>query len=257
MVASYVAFLHSNNFAPSTICSHLSAISYYHSTANFPDPCDTSIIGRMTLGCKKLCHTSDGRLPLLHSHIGKLISANDILLSHSPYLKHLYRAIMLLTFFGFFRMGELLPSCAAQSQHVLQFKHIFVRARHIHILLYKHKTNKSGKPVNIHIPSQEPMCPVRAISEYIHLRGNHDGPLFVSSLSEPLTLAAFRAFFKDLLNFCELPSARYSLHSFRIGACTQAVFSGIPHEQIMRMGRWKSHAYKRYIRVPNLSLPKH
>ena len=37
-------------------------------------------------------------------------------------------------------------------------------------------------------------------------------------------------------------------HSFRIGGATNAMFKGIPYTKIQQMGRWQSHAAKRYIR---------
>jgi hypothetical protein len=43
-------------------------------------------------------------------------------------------------------------------------------------------------------------------------------------------------------------------HSFRIGAATAAAIQGASDEDIQRMGRWKSQAFKRYIRIPVLQL---
>ena len=190
-IASYVAFLHTQKYAPATICSHLSAISYFHTLANFSDPCDNVIIRRMTLGCKKISKHNDSRLPFLSSHIHKLIIANEQLHANSPYLQALYKAIILLAFFGFFRMGEILPQKSSSSSHVLQIDNISLQPKHIHVQLLHYKTQKTDKPLNIHIPAQKPHCPLHALSNYINFRGRCPGPLFISSVNDPITLSMF------------------------------------------------------------------
>ena len=44
--------------------------------------------------------------------------------------------------------------------------------------------------------------------------------------------------------------ADYAGHSLRIGAVTIVAARGVPAEVIMTLGRWKSAAYKLYIRLP-------
>jgi hypothetical protein len=41
---------------------------------------------------------------------------------------------------------------------------------------------------------------------------------------------------------------------FRIGAASYAYEKGLPDERIQLMGRWKSNAYKKYIRAPVLKI---
>ena len=42
----------------------------------------------------------------------------------------------------------------------------------------------------------------------------------------------------------------YAGHSFRIGAATVAHMKGIEDSTVMTLGRWKSNAYQRYVRIP-------
>ena len=44
-------------------------------------------------------------------------------------------------------------------------------------------------------------------------------------------------------------------HSFRIGAATFAATQGYTAQQIQAMGRWKSSAFQRYVRVSSIQLP--
>ena len=45
-------------------------------------------------------------------------------------------------------------------------------------------------------------------------------------------------------------------HSFRIGAATVAHMKGIEDSTIMTLGRWKSNAYQRYVRIPQEHLTR-
>ncbi|WAQ99024.1 hypothetical protein MAR_023397, partial [Mya arenaria] len=111
---------------------------------------------------------------------------------------------------------------------------------------------KTDKPLTILIKSKSPLCPVKALQAYFLVRGDKDGPLFVSSISSPISVAKFRSVFNELFVYANLSPSTYKLHSFRIGACTQAALLGVPDNEIMRMGRWRSNAFRRYIRLPNI-----
>lgn len=255
-VSLFVAQLFKSGLAPSTISSHLSAISYFHQIAGHEDPCNQFIIRRMLLGCRKLKLVQDTRLPLLSHHISGLIHAVDNLYVSNRYQKLLTRAIILIAYHGFFRLGELLPARLDRSQEVVQFQHVQMSVSSVQIQLSHHKTQRSGKPITIIISSEPKLCPVQALKRYLACRGDNEGPLFISSTIVPITLAKFRGIFNNLLDFNNMSRSQYKLHSFRIGACTQAILSGVPEHTIMQLGRWKSQAYKRYIRVPHLSMSK-
>ena len=50
-----------------------------------------------------------------------------------------------------------------------------------------------------------------------------------------------------------LDSTRYKSHSFRISAASFAAERGMSDAQIRALGRWKSNAFLKYIRIPSLS----
>lgn len=51
-----------------------------------------------------------------------------------------------------------------------------------------------------------------------------------------------------------LDPKQYKGHSFRIGAATHAAQVGFSENAIQNMGRWKSDAVKRYIRIGSFSV---
>ncbi|WAR26583.1 hypothetical protein MAR_012287 [Mya arenaria] len=109
-VASIVSHLHLLKYSQSTIGSHFSAITYQHQLTSNPDPCNSFIVRRMVLGEHKSNSKSDCRIPLLHEDIKKLCKATAFVFATNPFLRQLCQAILLISFHGFFRMGELLPS---------------------------------------------------------------------------------------------------------------------------------------------------
>ena len=106
-VSLFIAHLHEIGLAPATISSHLSAISYYHIILDHPDPCDSPQKRRMLLGCRKLKNTKDNRKPLLHKHINLLLNSNNHVFSDNAYVEVMIKSLILLTYFGFFRMGGI------------------------------------------------------------------------------------------------------------------------------------------------------
>jgi len=65
----------------------------------------------------------------------------------------------------------------------------------------------------------------------------------------PFLRRTFDAIFKVVLTGCDLSTQLFKGHSFRIGAATDAALRGIPEAKIRAAGRWKSDAYKKYIRL--------
>lgn len=252
-IAHFIAYLHINQFSPSTISSHLSAIAYYHESKGFSDPTDHVTIRRMIKGCKRLRPQKDSRLPLLLSHIQKLVTTCQFIFGDNYYLKVMYQALITFTFHGFFRLGEILPKRLSTCTSVIQFSHITVRNKSLLVQLHHFKTKTSNKPTTVVIRNSAKSCPVLSMQTYLVVRGTQTGCLFITSTGQPVTFSQFRNVLRRLLDFCNLSTLHYTPHSFRIGACTQAILAGVPEHKIQHMGRWRSQAFRRYIRVPNLT----
>ena len=86
------------------------------------------------------------------------------------------------------------------------------------------------------------------------IRGTSPGPLFIFPSKLPVSPNQFQTVFTGLLARLSLDPNIYKPHSFRIGAATLAFQQGNTVLQIQRMGRWKSTAFEKYIRVSQLTL---
>lgn len=96
-------------------------------------------------------------------------------------------------------------------------------------------------------------CPVQIILDYLSLRGQLPGALFSFVDGSPVSRALFIDRLSMAIKYCGLDPSRYKGHSFRIGAASFAADAGMSDAQIRALGRWKSNAFQKYIRIPSLS----
>jgi hypothetical protein len=91
---------------------------------------------------------------------------------------------------------------------------------------------------------------VSAAKCFLAQRGGYAGPLFSHFNNMFLSKFQFNAVLKSAMKFVASNIENVKSHSFRIGGATNAMYKGIPYESIKSMGRWKSEAAKKYIRIP-------
>jgi hypothetical protein len=99
--------------------------------------------------------------------------------------------------------------------------------------------------------SSSELCPVAALITFVRARGNKDGPLF----AYPDGSGVSRSMFTSCLKTCLARTGdtdSITAHSFRIGGATYASMCGFSDDEIRRMGRWRSDALLKYIRLPDL-----
>lgn len=80
------------------------------------------------------------------------------------------------------------------------------------------------------------------------------GPFFVFLMERPFHAVFSLKKMQLSLNWTNCSPKDYKGHSFRIGAATSAASMGISEQNIQVMGRWRSGAFKKYIRFPLLQI---
>lgn len=257
-LALFISYLCARKLAPSTVIGHVSAIGYVHKMKGFPDPSKAFLIRKLltAVGRHK---SSDIRLPItrnvLHELVGSLEHTNS-----SAWQRILFKAMFLVAFYGFFRLGELATKGSQFASCVLQYGSIhFVTEKgcvcKVKITISKFKHNSTNRPCEIMIDRQSvrSFCPVQSLIDYCNIRGLAPGPLFCFPDMRAITVTQFNTELRRCLTFCGLDSCRYKSHSFRIGAACYAAEQGFSDAQIRSLGRWKSDAFKLYIRPTSLS----
>ena len=225
----------------------MSAISYYHKLSGLKDPADTFIVHKLLQGARKLSPASDTRLPITKDILIRLINSVNFITS-LPYHQALLSSMFSLAFYGFLRVGEI----TGYNKNVLSISQVTITSDVIYIR-FTHFKHHSGPPVTIIVNPASNPCPVALLAQYLSQRGLSPGPLFVFPGQKYLSRSYFTSMLRSALTFIGLDPAHYKSHSFRIGAATHAALLGLSDPEIQALGRWKSGAFKKYIRLPTVS----
>ena len=121
----------------------------------------------------------------------------------------------------------------------------------VYLHLKKSKTDPFRQGIDIYVGATgSDVCPVNALLQYIGVRSNTAGPLFIFHNGQFLTKPLLVSHRQRALQQAGLEHKKFNGHSFRIGAATTAAQCGIEDSLIQTLGRWKSDAYKYTSRSP-------
>lgn len=124
-IISFIAFCFQKGYAPSSITSVISAISYVHKMHTFADPAATFVVRKLLHGAAKLRSSGDQRAPVTKSVLHKLVCSTPHI-SCCYYNNILTSAMYLLAFHAFLRIGEIAVTSTAKIGQVLQVSQLAV-----------------------------------------------------------------------------------------------------------------------------------
>ena len=265
LLCTFAASLADQGLAPQTIKSYLSAVRNMQISLGLPDPRDQSsmpMLKRVQAGIARLRMLKGTaprvRLPITPHVLSRI---HDFLSSSPDQDKTVIVAVATTAFFGFFRLGELLPTSTAAFNPTtdLAWGDVAVdnrqNPRMLQIHLKTSKTQQFGPGVDVVLGTTgTTLCPVTAMVQYIKERGSQPGAFFLSPAKTALTKAQFVSRIRAILQLLGLPHCDYAGHSFRIGAATTAASMGVEDSMIQTLGRWHSAAFLQYIRTPKEQL---
>ncbi len=246
-VSLFASHLFENGFAASTIATRLSAISFAYKLFNKPDPVNTFLITSLVKSFRKMKPQHDARLPITPSILSTMLACVPQL-GLSYYRQVMFKSMLALSFAAFLRPGEVTGSINNILRQNVQVVGDTVVIKFVH---YKHAP---GRPFTLTLnASQSLFCPVALLIDYLRIRGPYVGPLFVLLSGMPVSYHLYKSMFQAALVRVGV-SGRMSLHSIRIGAATHAAAIGLSDSVIQKCGRWKSSAYRNYIRLPSFQM---
>ena len=202
----FIAYLSLTDRCASTIGSYVSGLGFLHKSNDMDDPADCFVVRKMLEGCRRdKPRKPDIRRPLTLTLLKCAVEGTQMICT-SVYESCLFKAAMVLAFYGFLRVGEFTATSSRNlSDRVLQKSDIsFSSKGHpkkpcVEITIRFSKTDQRGTSTTLIIQNQG-----------------------------------------------------ITSHSFRIGACTHFAMAGISDDELMKLGRWSSNAYQRYIRIPQV-----
>ena len=248
-----------------TILVYLAAIRHYHiEHGDAETMVDKPLLAYLCKGIRRHqgSHTTV-RLPmtsaLLATLKAQLAQANLIQARDKPAIW----AALTLGFYCFLRGGEFTTTSThkySRSHHLCRRDITMATNRSYFTLTIKaSKTDPYRVSCRLPVAATHTItCPVRAMRAFLRSRRHSSSlPLFTLHSGKYLTRSHLTKIMRGLLQAAGLTptqASQYSSHSLRIGAATEAAAAGLPSWLIQTAGRWKSAAYKRYIRSPKKAL---
>ena len=234
LLALFIAYLHKFQYASSTVDTYVSVLGYHQKLYGYPDPSKVFYIIQMLKGFRKNDVRIDSRLPVSLPVLHRLLDAAAQMFSHPIVFQ--FKAMCALAFHAFLRIGELTVSGKRSANPPLQFDQVQqiidssnnVVGLKISFSQFKH--NYGNRPFSLLIYRKTPYCPVQLLLDYLVLRGNQPGALFLvlRFLAQSITV-----FFNSLQNkdnfllvtnnICNV-KLTMQLSSFSLGTLVQSVF---------------------------------
>ena len=264
-LCKYVAFLAKEGLKHRSIKSYLSGIRWSQIQQALGNPFAHPMprLEYVLSGIKRV-ETRGGsqprtRLPIT---IDILQQLRDVWLAHPMRTDGIMLwAAACVGFFGFLRAGEFtVPTAEAYDPEThLNLSDVALDSHSnpsmAQLFIKQSKTDPFRQGVEIFLgQSGTIVCPVQALIQYIGVRPATPGPLFILSTGVPLTRTHLVSNFQSALRQTGLDDTAYNGHSFRIGAATTAAQRGLEDSMIQTLGRWRSDAYKLYIKLPRAQL---
>ena len=250
------ASLLADTLTHASIKVYLSAVRSLHIDHGLSDPFVNCLrLQRLLRGIKRVQGpVSPRRLPITLDHLRAIQHGLDF--SRRDHV--MLWAACCLGFFGFLRAGEFTVNSAFQpSIHMtvadLQADSL-VNPTCFKVHIKCSKTDPFRMGCDIYVGRGEgPVCPIRALGNFLALRGSSEGPLFTLSGGRPLTRQQLSSTVQCILHSASYTGS-YSGHSFLIGAATTAAAQGVPDHLIKTLGRWSSDTYQIHVHTPVSSI---
>ena len=259
----FAVYLAEQGLAPQTGKAYLSALRNTQISLGLPDPREQSslpLLKRIQAGISRTRLQRGNttpkriRLPITIHTLERIREA--LFTSDEPNRVVLW-AVASVAFFGFFRLGELLPDSvgAFNPSTSLAWGDVSMddqaAPRMIQVHLKRSKCDQFGAGSDVVVGvTGTATCPVTAMVRYLEIRGPQAGPFFLDTSGRIVTKPWFVGQVRDILATIGIPAHQYAGHSFRIGAATTAALAGVEDSMIQTLGRWHSAAFLRYIRTP-------
>ena len=241
----HVAWCIANGFRLETAILRMKAVRHYHALAGMASPYDDSVREFFRCARRDLCERPQGKAALT---LRQLTAISEAFSGSQAVADVRDRALVLLCFAAGWRCSELVS---------LDRNDVRWEPQGVVLYLAKSKTDQEGRGRSVGVPRGEKdlTCPLRALQEWIDVRGEWPGPLFtrLNNLAQPskyrLDPDGVRRAVKRGLKAIGEDATDFGAHSLRAGMITAAVENGATETAIMqRTGHSSYEMIRRYTR---------
>lgn len=229
----------------------VSAISWAHNLAGYPNPCHSSLVTQVKEGVLRECRKPvTKKEPISPFHLFLLAEKYGNENSCLTDLRII--TICLLGYAGFLRFSEIVN---------IRRSDISFQDQHVSIFIQKSKTDKYNEGSRVCIAETgTKTCPVYFLRRYLKLAGiesSSDEYIFrqitylkkaasfkLRHTNKPLSYTRTREIILSALEDIGLDKKKFGLHSLRSGGATAAAAAGVNDRIFKKHGRWKSETAK-------------
>ncbi|XP_066437473.1 uncharacterized protein [Eleutherodactylus coqui] len=225
---------------------HLAGVAFLLKLHGIEDVTKDFAIRQILRGWKKDKRRVDARRPITYNLLCKLLDVLEATCVNAEEAL-LFRAAFMLAFFAALRISELVPASKKKVGGLL-FNDVLLLNDTLRVRVSRSKTDIYGRGEWLSIGSLGARwCPVDTVRRYLASRVT-SGQFLVHASGLPLTRFQFSSVLRASLREVGLEASEFGTHSFRIGAATTAELGGMNEVEVKRLGRWRSQAYKSYVR---------
>ena len=192
----FTAHLKQKQLRSSTIKTYLSAISNVHKLLGLNDPTDSFLVTKTIQGIATTePKLTKQRLAITNIELKQITQAIPYSTS-CAYTQIMLKALFHFTYHACLRVGEVVYS--TQREHTLTMNHIAPTDDNCYKITFSsYKHSNSATPILV-VQKQNDVqiCPVTSLRQYLLLRGQVPGPLFIDISGNPLTRDNFVHYLK-------------------------------------------------------------
>ena len=227
---------------------------------------DQNLLNSLTKACKIRNDKLKLRLPIHKQMLHVILNKIDdyFMKANQPYLALLYQTLFSTTYYGLLRVSEV---TSTESNHAVLAKDLQIADNKRKILLILRSSKTHGKNMHPQLvkisstrkknsvsqdESKHKFCPYNLLRRYFKARGGyrHDTEQFFTFRDgSPVTAYHFNFYLKLILRKCGFQNQYYGTHSLKAGRSSDLFKLGLPIEKIKKLGRWKSNAIYRYLKL--------
>jgi len=254
-LSEFIAWLSLQNKATATISSYVAGIAFWHKMQSLPDPTDNFVYRKLLSALRRNQSVGDQRQPISGVILQRLVGVLPSV-TVSNYECTLFTTAFILAYFGLLRLGEIAVDSSSRAKGGLRTADACIQRTggcSIVVLSLRHtKTSQYGKPqtVTLQAVPESQLCPVQAVEKFLAVRPVvGDSAAFLCHYdATPLSRYQLQAVLRKATAAIGLDPHQYTSHCFRIGAASTFSALGCSPEEIKLCGRWRSSAYRSYIR---------